>query len=144
LGNIFWKKPDVPDEVVIDSIVSGKVARVLQHTMHRYIKHTKTFPRSIEMIAKTGTTNDSRTCWFIGASPTYTTGVYIGCDDNRSLGLNVFPIHTAFPIWRDCMGSWEHRYQKFVYNPLLQEAYIDAKTGAPCSPNSAHSMCIFV
>ena len=143
-GNVIWKKPEQPDEIVLDSLVSGKVARVLQHTLQRYVKHNQNFPRTVEMIAKTGTTNDSRTCWFIGASPSYTTGVYIGCDDNRSLGANFFPIHSAFPIWRDCMSSWHHRYQQFVYNPLLQELCINSKTGVPCAPQSAHRMHIFV
>ena len=52
-----------------------------------------------EAISKTGTTNDSRTCWFIGSTPTLTTAVYVGFDDNRSMGDDVYPIRTAFPIW---------------------------------------------
>jgi len=143
-GNTIWKHSPEPAEQIIDSITTGKVSRVLQHSMRRYIKHTDSPLTSLDMIAKTGTTNDSRTCWFIGASPTYTTGVYIGCDDNRALGTNVFPIHTAFPIWRSCMEAWHHRVQKFVYNPLLQELCINARTGQPCAERSTGTMHIFV
>jgi penicillin-binding protein 1A len=143
-GNIIWKHTPEPAEHVIDSAIAGKVSRVLQHSMRRYLKHTDSPLAALDMIAKTGTTNDSRTCWFMGASPTYTTGVYIGCDDNRPLGTNVFPIHTAFPIWRTCMEQWHHRVEKFVYNPLLQELCINAKTGSMCAEGSAGSMHIFV
>jgi penicillin-binding protein 1A len=143
-GNIIWKHTAEPAEQIIDSTIAGKVSRVLQHSMRRYLKYTDSPLAALEMIAKTGTTNDSRTCWFMGASPTYTTGVYIGCDDNRPLGTNVFPIHTAFPIWRTCMEQWHHRVEKFVYNPLLQELCINAKTGSMCAEGSAGSMHIFV
>lgn len=142
-GNIVWKKKHEQDEVILDSQVSGKIAKVLQHSMKRYLKRTKGQAVPVEMIAKTGTTNDSRTCWFIGASPTYTTGVWIGCDDNRPLGA-LFPIHTAFPIWFETMDSWEHTHKQFTYNPLLREITINAKTGEPCSDTSPHSMRIFV
>jgi penicillin-binding protein 1A len=143
-GNIIWKARPEPAEQIIDSVIAGKVSRVLQHSMRRYLKYTASPLTALDMIAKTGTTNDSRTCWFMGASPTYTTGVYIGCDDNRPLGTNVFPIHTAFPIWCTCMEAWHHRLQKFVYNPLLQELCINAKTGKSCAAGLAGTMHIFV
>lgn len=143
-GNIIWKHTPEPAEHVIDSITTGKVSRVLQHSMRRYLKHTDSPLNHIDMIAKTGTTNDSRTCWFMGASPTYTTGVYIGCDDNRPLGTNVFPIHTAFPIWREAMEQCHHRVEQFVYNPRLQELCINTKTGKLCTEGSAGTMHIFV
>jgi penicillin-binding protein 1A len=143
-GNIHWKKPINADEIILNSTISGKVARVLQHSMHRYAKYFTDYTLNVDIIAKTGTTNDSRTCWFIGASPTYVTGVYVGCDDNRALGTNVFPIHTAFPIWLASMSGWHHRYTNFVYNPLLQEICIDVKTGVTCAHDTKNSMTILV
>ncbi|GAG84321.1 unnamed protein product, partial [marine sediment metagenome] len=49
-----------------------------------------------ESIGKTGTNNDSRTCCFIGSTPELTTGIYIGCDDNDSLGQNIYASQAAF------------------------------------------------
>lgn len=144
LGNTMWKHIPEPEEEIVDSTIAGKIARVLQHSMRRYLKHTNSPLHTIDIIAKTGTTNDSRTCWFMGASPTYTTGVYMGCDDNRPLGSNVFPIHTAFEPWRTSMEMWHHQQAHFVYNPLLQELCINSKTGNPCHPHSTGSMHIFV
>lgn len=144
LGNTIWKRTPEPEEEIVDSTIAGKISRVLQHSMRRYLKHTDSPLHTIDVIAKTGTTNDSRTCWFMGSSPTYTTGVYMGCDDNRPLGANVFPIHTAFDPWRQSMEKWHHYQARFVYNPLLQELCINSKTGNPCHPHSTGSMHIFV
>ena len=88
-----------------------------------------------EAISKTGTTNDSRTCWFVGSTPSLTTAVYIGCDDNRPMG-DVYPIRTAFPIWKDIHEALPDKLTSFVYDPRLKHIYIDELTGRPASdPN---------
>lgn len=53
---------------------------------------------------KTGTTNDYRSAWFMGFSPNLVVGVYIGFDDNRSLGNNETGSVAAVPIFVDFMG----------------------------------------
>ena len=80
-------------------------------------------------MSKTGTTNDSRTCWFIGSTPTITTAIYIGFDDNRPLGKNVYPIHTAFPIWLSFNRAIDQVEKTFSYDPSLQKKVIDERTG---------------
>jgi penicillin-binding protein 1A len=52
---------------------------------------------------KTGTTNDFSDAWFMGFSPELTTGVWVGNDDNKSLGWGETGAKTALPIWRDFM-----------------------------------------
>ena len=52
---------------------------------------------------KTGTTDDYRDAWFIGYDSTYTTGVWLGNDDNQSLGSGESGGSAAAPIWRDFM-----------------------------------------
>ncbi|VAX19687.1 Multimodular transpeptidase-transglycosylase [hydrothermal vent metagenome] len=53
--------------------------------------------------AKTGTTSDSRDAWFLGYTPNLAVGVWVGFDDNRSLGPRETGGHTAGPIWTDFM-----------------------------------------
>ena len=48
---------------------------------------------------KTGTSNDFRDAWFIGFSPDIVIGVYVGFDDNRSLGENETGSRAALPIF---------------------------------------------
>jgi penicillin-binding protein 1A len=52
---------------------------------------------------KTGTTNDFTDAWFMGFSPEITTGVWVGNDNNRSLGWGESGAKAALPIWSDFM-----------------------------------------
>jgi penicillin-binding protein 1A len=128
-GAKIWKKS--PESFrVLDSRVSGQVTKVLSLGLERArTLWTGQSWLDSEAISKTGTTNDSRTCWFVGSTPRLTTAVYIGCDDNRSLGKNVYPLVTAFPIWRMVHTDVSCSQKKFSYDPSLQERIVDEKTG---------------
>ena len=54
---------------------------------------------------KTGTTNDFTDAWFIGFSPSVTTGVWIGFDDRQSLGEKETGARAALPMWMDFMKA---------------------------------------
>ncbi len=81
-------------------------------------------------ITKTGTTNDARVCWFAGSTPEITTVVYVGCDDNRPMGKNVYPVHTAYPIWLDLHTRIATTCKTFSFDPALQSVLVDWKSGA--------------
>ena len=51
------------------------------------------------MGGKTGTTNNHRDAWFIGFTPSVTAGVWIGMDDERSLGSKETGGQAAAPIF---------------------------------------------
>ena len=48
---------------------------------------------------KTGTTNDSRDNWFIGSTPDYTIGIYVGFDEPRTLGEQETGGGTSAPVY---------------------------------------------
>lgn len=52
---------------------------------------------------KTGTTDDYRDAWFIGFSPSITCGVWVGYDNERSLGNDETGGILAAPIWMNFM-----------------------------------------
>ncbi len=52
---------------------------------------------------KTGTTNDFRSAWFVGYTPDIVVGVFVGFDDDRSLGDNETGAVDAVPIFIDFM-----------------------------------------
>jgi penicillin-binding protein 1B len=60
---------------------------------------------------KTGTTNDEKDAWFIGYSPDWVAGVWVGFDDGTSLGLT--GARAALPIWttlmKDVLVFYEER-----------------------------------
>ena len=52
---------------------------------------------------KTGTSNDYRSAWFIGFSPDVVLGIFIGYDDNKSLGDMETGSRAALPIFVNIM-----------------------------------------
>ncbi len=55
------------------------------------------------LAGKTGTTNNYRSAWFVGYSPDLVAGVFVGFDDNRSLGEGETGTQNAVPIFIDFM-----------------------------------------
>ena len=55
---------------------------------------------------KTGTTNDYTDAWFVGFTPSITSGVWIGFDDKRvSLGKKETGARAALPVWLEFMKA---------------------------------------
>lgn len=131
-------------ERVLSSHATGKVMKVLMHGIERIRLHRPGPWIDAEAISKTGTTNESRTCWFMGSTPSLTTGVYIGCDDNRSMGTNVYPIKTAFPLWLSFNSAIQHPVKKFLYDAMLKEITINKYSGKEVHKGSSQSYTIMV
>ncbi len=131
-------------ERVLSSCVVGKVAKVLELSLKRVRKWFEDRWIDSEAISKTGTTNESRTCWYLGSTPSLTTAVYVGCDDNQPLGKNVYPITTAFPIWLAFNRVVSSDEKKFSYDPPLQVITIHEKTGKRCRCDDPDAIEIFV
>lgn len=114
---------------VLASLVSDQVAKALMLSL-KQIKYL--YPDqwlATEAMSKTGTTNDCRTCWYVGSTPGVTTGVYIGCDDNSPLGKNIYPLRTAFPIWLAMHRSLPVKQMAFTLDPRLKTVLVDERTG---------------
>ena len=60
-------------------------------------------PSGLEIAGKTGTTNDNSDAWFMGYTPQYLAGGWVGCDDRfirfNSENLNGQGGRAAMPIW---------------------------------------------
>ncbi len=144
-GNKVYKA--TPDqERVLQPRIAGQVAKVLELGLQRVRNYFPNQPwLKTEVISKTGTTNDSRTCWYVGSTPDFTTAVYIGCDDNRPMGKEVYPLNTAFPIWIALNRDLPVIQSKFTWDPSLEEVIIDGKTGyALGSANSPEAITILI
>lgn len=80
---------------------------------------------------KTGTTDDWRDAWYIGYTPQYVTGVWVGRDDNTSLGRGETGARAALPIWLGFMQA-AHRgkpERTFDIPSGIVFVRIDAETG---------------
>jgi penicillin-binding protein 1A len=142
-GNKIYKYKSV-HERIMDPKVSGQVTKVLAIGMDRL--RTKLQGRWVDSdsIGKTGTTNDFRTSWFIGSTPELTTGIYIGRDDNQSMGPQMFARRTAFPIWYGAHKTFTTKKKQFAYDPALIELVINEHTGEPTDVEDPDHCCIAV
>ncbi|HVK61499.1 MAG TPA: PBP1A family penicillin-binding protein, partial [Bdellovibrionales bacterium] len=87
---------------------------------------------------KTGSTNGYFDGWFVGYSPQVATGVWVGFDEEKSLGLGEVGGDTALPIWLDYMKVTHEKLppQEFSVPPGIVFANIDSQTGRLASSSS--------
>lgn len=130
----IWKT-NRASESVLSWSTSCKVAQALSIGFERYKEKHPGKWGTIPVFGKTGTTNQSRTCWFGGATPSYATVIYIGRDNNQSLGKDVYPSQTAFPLWFEYNSKITHPVQAFEVDPTLSRITIDPFTGTEVNHN---------
>jgi penicillin-binding protein 1A len=82
----------------------------------------------IPIAGKTGTSNDARDVWFIGLTPDYAIGVWIGYDDNRSMGHETGGT-TATPVYVDIMKQINPTAKPFTRPPHVVDKTIDKESG---------------
>ena len=87
---------------MIDPITAYQISSMLEGVIQR---GTAASARGLGrwVGGKTGTTNDYRSAWFVGFTTDIVVGVYIGFDDNRSLGYGEAGASAAVPIFTDFM-----------------------------------------
>jgi penicillin-binding protein 1A len=85
---------------------------------------------------KTGTTNDYQDAWFIGFSTKLAAGVWVGYDDNRSMGRVGTGGGMAGPIWTDFMEGIAPLAagEEFVHGETVILREIDLDTGLVAGP----------
>jgi penicillin-binding protein 1A len=96
--------PDVPygGAQLIDPITAYQIQTMLEGVVLRGTAvQANSLGRPIG--GKTGTTNDFRSAWFMGFSPQIVVGVFVGFDDNRSLGKGETGAVAALPIFIEFM-----------------------------------------
>jgi penicillin-binding protein 1A len=94
---------------VFDPITAYQVTSMLEGVVQR---GTAVSARVLErpVGGKTGTTNEYRSAWFVGFSPQIVVGVFVGFDDNRSLGHGETGTQAAVPIFISFMQEADKGY----------------------------------
>jgi penicillin-binding protein 1A len=95
-------------KVVARQVITPYVAKIMKNLLMEVVrKGTGKRAAGVPVPAggKTGTTNENRDAWFVGFSGQSLGGVWIGYDDNHSLGSGKGGGVVAAPIWRDIMRS---------------------------------------
>ncbi len=91
---------------------------------------------------KTGTTNNLFDAWFVGYTPRFVTGVWVGYDQERSMGKGETGSRAASPIWLGFMQQIlkNEPVRIFQVPEGVVFAKIDADTGLLPIPESKHTI----
>ncbi len=87
-------------------VVSPETAYVITNLMQSVVSSGTGHRASVigrPVAGKTGTTNGAKDAWFVGYIPQLVTGVWVGYDQERSLGSGGTGGQAAAPIWADFM-----------------------------------------
>ena len=87
-------------------VISPETAYVITNLMQSVVASGTGHRASIigrPVAGKTGTTNEAKDAWFVGYIPQLVTGVWVGYDQERSLGSGGSGGQAAAPIWGDFM-----------------------------------------
>lgn len=130
-----------PDNAPFAPVVPGlrldpRVSYVMTHLMKEVVQYgtaAKATALGRPIAGKTGTTQDFRDGWFIGFTPRVVTGVWVGYDDQRSMGRGEAGANTALPVWIRYMSRVLKDYpvEDFESPPGVTFVQVDPKTGKP-------------
>jgi penicillin-binding protein 1A len=114
---------------VIDSLLCSRMVNALSYCRLLNIQKQKGDWIDADTIGKTGSTNGAATTWFVGATPSLTTAIYVGRDDNKPIRL--LAGRTTVPIWTRFYQSIKTPKKHFYLDPNLKEYTINWITGCP-------------
>jgi penicillin-binding protein 1A len=114
-------------------IMTSLLESVVQNGTGRRVKELNR-----PVAGKTGTTNNLFDAWFVGYTPQYITGVWVGMDEEAPLGKGETGSRAASPIWLEFMKrALENEPAKVFQAPEgIVFAKIDADTGLLPVPES--------
>jgi len=128
------EKIEMPATTKRKKVMEKSTAYCMTHMLQAVVKQgtaqrVKSLKRPIA--GKTGSTNNLYDAWFIGYSPRYLTGVWVGFDQPQSIGEKETGARAAIPIWlsfmKDILGREPVR--QFAIPSGVVFSKIDADTG---------------
>ncbi len=76
---------------------------------------------------KTGTSNQLMDAWFVGYTPQYVAGVWVGFDEKKKIGEKETGGMVAAPIWRNFMRDFLNYEDNERYQELIRSAKEDSE-----------------
>ena len=92
---------------------------------------------------KTGTTNDLKDAWYVGFTPRFVAGAWVGYDEARNLGKNEAGSRAASPIFVDYAEGIIARQPRESFRPPetgVVYARIDAQSGKLACPGDGQAL----
>jgi len=122
-------------------VIEKSTAYIMTNLLEGVVKHgTGRRIRALKrpVAGKTGTTNNLFDAWFVGYTPGYVTGTWVGFDEEQSLGKGETGSRAASPIWLGFMERIlkDKPVRVFQVPEGVIFSKIDAETGKLPIPES--------
>jgi penicillin-binding protein 1A len=122
-------------------VIEQNTAYIMTSLLESVVKHgtgRRVTAMNRPVAGKTGTTNNLHDAWFMGYTPRYVTGVWVGFDDESSLGQGETGSRAASPIWLGFMQRLleDKPVRVFQVPEGVVFSKIDAETGLLPIPES--------
>lgn len=116
------------------SVITGGVAYLMTNMLQRVISDgtgVAARPLGHHLAGKTGTTNDQKNAWFVGYGRHLVAAVWVGYDNNQSMGRWAAGAREALPIWIHFMHKALDGEPSlpFFRPPDIVQASVNPKTG---------------
>ncbi len=139
-GNVLEETMPQRERVIEKStayIMTSLLEGVVQHGTGRRVKALNR-----PVAGKTGTTNNLYDAWFVGYTPNYITGVWVGFDEKQPLGKGETGSRAASPIWLGFMKRIleGHPIRAFQVPEGVVFSKIDTETGLLPIPESKNTI----
>lgn len=127
---------------ILDARIQYLMVSMLKDVVNRGTGRRALALNRNDLAGKTGTTNDQKDAWFAGFNPDLVTTVWVGFDQNRTLGRWAFGANTALPIWVDYMST---ALKEVPEHPFEQPSgvisvRIDPVTGLLAAPGQSNAI----
>jgi penicillin-binding protein 1A len=133
-GNLLEEHLPLHPQEDPEQVISPQTAYLMTHLLESAVQsgtgwRAKSLGRPVA--GKTGTTDQFYDAWFIGYTPELITGVWVGFDEDKSLGENETGARAAAPIWVSFMSkALKNREVKdFLVPEGIEFMKVDPKTG---------------
>jgi penicillin-binding protein 1A len=130
---------------VREQVIEPSTAYVMTSLLEGVVKHgTGRRAKALKRPAagKTGTTNNLFDAWFVGYTPGFVAGTWVGFDEEQSLGEGETGSRAACPIWLGFMQKVlaDKPARVFEVPEGVVFSKIDAKTGLLPIPESSKTI----
>lgn len=103
-------------------------------------------PAGFDFAGKTGTNDDNKNVWYMGYSPVFSTGVWVGNNDNSRMYNSAYGYSVARPIWIDYTNKIIGKYQptRFIRPGGIVSASVCSDSGMASVDNCTSISDLFI
>jgi penicillin-binding protein 1A len=134
-GQVLWRRPPAVGRTVYDAARAGTMVRMMKRVITAGTGRRAAFGRPAA--GKTGTSQRWRDAWFVGFTPDWLCGVWVGDDDNRPMS-KVAGGDVPAEIWRRFMLAAHQGLPPRDFAFLGETAPAAAPAAEPTVSGAAH------